>query len=272
MSFQEIGLALICVLVTFVIIHHYFIFGNDPHEPPIVKGPLPFLGCAISMQRDMRSFLLQNQAKYGGIFTIYVAGQRIHVISDPIDGIPAYFRSRNFSFKEFSEVMRRKAFLNTEEELRDDSMTDDLAGAFPTGLLSNEATTELTETLVAQAQPYLDRLMDTMGDDWKEVDLVEWCSNMVFQLSTIALMGSTFPKDDELFYDLLQFEENFVTIWKLPQFLVKKEQALAQKLIDRMQNAYENGMDPARIVRKRIQVHRFTSIMLIDSLLNSMEK
>ena len=255
LSFQEIGLALFCVLITGVICYHYFILGNDPHEPPLVKGQLPFLGCAIPLQRDMQSFLLQNQAKHGGIFTIYVAGQRIHIISDPVDGVPAYFRSRNFGFHEFAEVMRRKTFLNTEEELRDDSMTNDLAGTYPTRLLSHEATTELTERLVAHVQPCLDRLMDAMGDDWKEVDLVEWSSNMVFELSNVALMGSTFPNDSELFHDLLQFEENFVTTWKLPPFLIKKQQALAQKLIDRMQNIYEKGMDPAQIIRKRMQVY-----------------
>lgn len=272
LSFQEIGLALFCVLVTGVIFHHYFILGNDPHQPHLVKGQLPLLGCAIPLQRDMQSFLLQNQAKYGGIFTIYVAGQRIHVISDPVDGIPAYFRNRNFGFKEFADAIRRKTFLNTEEELRDDSMTNDLAGSYPAGLLSNEATTELIEKLVAHVQPLVDRLMDAMGDDWKEVDLVEWCSNMVFELSNVALMGSTFPKDSELFHDLLQFEENFVTIWKSPKFLVKKEQALARKLIDRMQNVYQNGIDPSRIIRERMQVHRFCAAVLIDSLPNSMEK
>ena len=81
LSFQEIGLPLFSMLIIFVIFHHYFILSNDPHEPPIVKDPLSFLDCEIFMQRDMRSFLLQNQAKYGGIFTIYVAGQRIHVIN-----------------------------------------------------------------------------------------------------------------------------------------------------------------------------------------------
>jgi hypothetical protein len=255
LSLQEIGLALFCVLVTGVIFHHYFILGNDPHEPPLVKGQLPLLGCAIPLQRDIQSFLLQNQAEYGGIFTVYVAGQRIHVISDPVDGIPTYFRSRNFGFKEFEATIRRKTFLNTEEELRDDSMINDLAGSYPAGLLSNEATTELVEKLLAHVQPLLDRLMDAIGDDWKEVDLVEWCGNMVFELSNVAIMGSTFPKDSELFHDLLQFEENFVTTWKLPQFLVKKERALAQKLIDRMQNVYKNGIDPSRIIRERMQVH-----------------
>jgi hypothetical protein len=255
LSFQEIRLALFCVLVAGVIFHHYVILGNDPHEPPLVKGKLPILGCVIPLQRDMQSFLLHNQAKYGGIFTIYVAGQRIHIISDPVDGVPAYFRSRNFGLREFAEVMRRKTFLNTDEEVRDDSLTNDLIGIYPTLLLSNEATTELSERLIAHLQPCLDRLTDATGDDWKEVDLVEWCSKIVFELSNIALMGSTFPKDDELFHDLLQFEENFVRIWKLPSFLVKKEQALTQKLIDRMQNVYENGMDPAQIIQKRVQVH-----------------
>lgn len=250
----QILLSLLTVVITGSIFYHFVFLRNDPNEPPLVKGSIPFLGCAIPFQRDIKSFLLQNQAKYGGIYTIYVGGKRIHIISDPVEGVPALFRHKSFGFMEFAEVMRKKQFLNTEEEVRDVDMTNDLAGTYAPALLSNEATAELTNRMVQQLQPCVDRLIEEIGDEWKEIDLVDWCCKLVFNLSNVAVMGNTFPKDNELYRDLLQFEENFLTVWKLPAFLVKKEQALAQKLIDRMKEIYENGMDAGAITRKRIQV------------------
>src|SRR5271170_1385924 len=117
-SFQELLLSFICLALSSIIFHHFFLLRNGPNEPPLVKGPLPFLGCAISLQRNFQSFLLQNRAKWGDIFCIYVAGQRIHIIADPVDGIPALFRNRNFGFGDFSASMRKKQFLNTVEEIQ----------------------------------------------------------------------------------------------------------------------------------------------------------
>src|SRR5271169_4074266 len=104
-SLQELVLSLIFLAVSSLIVYHFFLLRNGPNEPPLVKGPLPFLGCAMSLQRDFRSFLLENRAKYGDIFSVYVAGQQIHIIADPVDGIPALFRNRNFGFSEFAETM-----------------------------------------------------------------------------------------------------------------------------------------------------------------------
>lgn len=254
MLYIQIGLSFLCVVVTGAFFYHFVLLRSDPNEPPLVKGLLPFLGCAIPFQRDMKSFLLKYQAKYGGIFTIYVGGKRIHIISDPVEGVPTLFRGKNFGFLEFAEMMRKKQFLNTEEEVKDDAMTDDLARTYAPALLSNEATAELTNRLVAHLQPCIDRLNEDIGDEWKEIDLVDWCNKLVFELSNIAVMGKTFPKDTELFHDLVQFDENFLTIWKLPEFLVKKEQALARKLIERMRDVYEAGMDAGVIMRKRMEV------------------
>lgn len=252
--FIQIVLSLICVAVTAAIFYHFVLLRNDPNEPPLIKGNIPFLGCAIPFGRDMQSFLLQNQAKYGSIFTLYVGGKRIHVISDPIEGVPAHFRHKNFGFAEFAEMMRKKQFLNTEEEVGDQAMTNDLAATLTPGLLSSEANAELINRMVAHLQPCIDRLVEEIGDEWKEIDLIDWCCNLIFELSNIAIMGKTFPKDAQLFRDLLLFEDNFLTVWKLPEFLVKKEQAVARRLIERMKDVYEAGMDAGEIMRRRMEV------------------
>jgi len=151
-------------------------------------------------------------------------------------------------------MMRTKQFMNTEEELRDKAMTNELDGTTVHGLLANEATVELVNRMLAHLQPCIDRLVGEIGDEWKEIDLNDWCCKLIFELSNIAIMGKTFPKDAELFHDLLQFEDNFLTVWKLPEFLVRKEQAVARKLIERMRDVYEDGMDASELMRRRIAV------------------
>ena len=96
--------------------------------------------------------------------------------------------------------------------------------------------------------------MEDIGDEYREVDLVEWSMNMVFELSNIALMGASFPKDKQLFHDLTQFDESALRVWRLPAFLVKKERALARKLIEQMGNVHDKGMDPGPIIRSRFEV------------------
>lgn len=117
MSLQAIGVSLIAILISGAILYHFLIVHDNPNEPPLVKGPIPILGCALALQRDFKSFLFRNRARHGDIFSIYIVGKRMHVISDPIDGIPTHFRNKAFRLDEFASLIRRKQFLNTEEEL-----------------------------------------------------------------------------------------------------------------------------------------------------------
>lgn len=254
-SLQAIGISLISILISGAIFYHYVILHNNPNEPPLVKGPIPFLGCALALKNDLKSFLFRNKAKHGDIFSFYVVGKRIHVISDPTDGIATYFRSKAFRFEEFALLVRRKQFLNTEEEMRDDSMTDGLAARFTPDLLSIEATKELIERMISHVPSHLENLIDPIGNEWKEIDLVDWCCRLVFRLSNIALIGPEFPSNDEqLFRDFLQLENQFIKTWKTPEIFLGKEKDFTRKLILKMQKVYDDGINPGQIVRNRIKV------------------
>jgi hypothetical protein len=253
-STAEIVVATLLLVLSTAFIHHYFILRSGPHDPPLVKGPWPILGCALEMQRDMKTFLLENQAKHGGIFSVYVLGARIHIVSDPVDGVPMFFRSKNFGFNEFANMMRFKSFLNTKEEVEDEEFTEGLVATIYSDLLSNEGTAGLTRRFVEHIKPGLQRFMEEIGEEWKEVDLFDFCSRLVFELSNIAVMGPTFPKDRELYDDMLTFEDNFMRSFQMPTFMIKKEQAHARKLIDRMREVYQKGIDASRFVHVRMKV------------------
>lgn len=253
LSLQELILSLVFLAITSLIVYHFLLLRSDPNEPPLVKGPLPFLGCAMSLQRNFKSFLLESRTKHGDIFTIYVAGQRIHIIADPVDGIPTLFRNRNFGFDDFSNTMRKKQFLNTVDELKDASMTKELHTTAMTLLLSVDATSVLVDRLLAHSEPTLKQMVDSVGYEWKEVNLIDWCCRFVFELSNTALMGPNFPKDDEFYQDLMKFDNNLVTVWKTPEMFLWKEQAIARRLVRRIQTFWTSESDVCEFVRARVE-------------------
>ncbi|KAK9365063.1 hypothetical protein V1509DRAFT_423886 [Lipomyces kononenkoae] len=78
------------------------LLSATPDEPPLVKGVIPFLGSTLAFIRNPQELLQDLQEKYGQAFTIYLAGNRLTVLTDTIVGIPQKFRnSRSLSFLEF---------------------------------------------------------------------------------------------------------------------------------------------------------------------------
>jgi hypothetical protein len=80
-SLEQLAIGFLCIVFA-AIFHHIFILRNGPDEPPLVKGPLPFLGCALPLQSDFKSFLMQN-AENMGAFTRFTSLE-VESMSSPI--------------------------------------------------------------------------------------------------------------------------------------------------------------------------------------------
>ncbi|KAK9385158.1 hypothetical protein V1515DRAFT_609080 [Lipomyces mesembrius] len=92
-----------CIVIpfSFVVLHHLFLFATQD-EPPFVKGPFPFLGSAIAYLRNPQQFLHGLQKKYGPIFTVYIAGERLTFVADPKIGNRQVLNNRgSLSFLHF---------------------------------------------------------------------------------------------------------------------------------------------------------------------------
>src|SRR5271156_5757735 len=80
--------------------YHFFFVTATSNEPPLIRGNIPFLGIALDFLRDPEALLMKYQRRYGDLYTIYIAGRKMHVLTDPINGIPAVFRNfKTYSFK-----------------------------------------------------------------------------------------------------------------------------------------------------------------------------
>jgi len=247
---------LLLTIISVVIFHHFFLLKCAPNEPPLVKGLIPFLGCALEIQKDFRSLLSTYQAKYGKIFSLYVAGKRFHIISDPIDAIPIFYKNKNFDQREYADALRRKQFMNSKEEIADTDMTEQLFDNLPPNLLSTYATNQLTDRLVDSLQNTFEEVFETLGEGWKEVDLVEWCAHLVLTVSNRAILGPNFPSDDTWYHDIVQFDRNLLSAFRKPEYVLSREQELAQSLIARLESAYVGGkLDPSQLIQSRIKVY-----------------
>uniref|UniRef100_A0A673AJP0 Prostacyclin synthase n=1 Tax=Sphaeramia orbicularis TaxID=375764 RepID=A0A673AJP0_9TELE len=57
--------------------------SRQKNEPPLDKGPIPWLGHALTFRKDAAKFLAKMKTKHGDIFTLRVAGKYVTVLLDP---------------------------------------------------------------------------------------------------------------------------------------------------------------------------------------------
>jgi hypothetical protein len=72
-------------------------------EPPLVRPPVPFLGHALAMGRDLTELLRACQREHGDVFTLLVAGRRMHFIVDPFSFPQVLKAQDNLTFHEIGD-------------------------------------------------------------------------------------------------------------------------------------------------------------------------
>ncbi|XP_052809857.1 24-hydroxycholesterol 7-alpha-hydroxylase-like [Mya arenaria] len=52
------------------------------NSPPCCRGWIPFLGCALDFGKSPLTFIGQKKDEHGPLFSVYVAGQTLHILTD----------------------------------------------------------------------------------------------------------------------------------------------------------------------------------------------
>ncbi|XP_010833727.1 PREDICTED: 5-beta-cholestane-3-alpha,7-alpha-diol 12-alpha-hydroxylase isoform X2 [Bison bison bison] len=82
-----------------------------PKEPPLDKGPVPWLGHAMAFRKNMFEFLRHMQAKHGDIFTVQLGGQYFTFVMDPLSFGPILKDAqRKLDFVEYAQKLVLKVF------------------------------------------------------------------------------------------------------------------------------------------------------------------
>ena len=104
-----------CWLVVLLVIAFLsidFLGKKNIKYPPLIKGWIPWLGCAIDFGKAPLNFIKESWQKHGAVFTFYAAGQRMTFLTDTSD-FPLFFNSPQADFQRaVEEAVKNTAGIN----------------------------------------------------------------------------------------------------------------------------------------------------------------
>lgn len=159
-------------------------------EPPLIRPPLPFLGHALAMGRDLTAMLRACQRDHGDIFTLLIAGRRMHFILDPLSFPHVLKAQDNLTFHEIGDEIGRRAFGYT-------SLPEHTAAieAVSHDHLKSSALPPLTSRMHARLLAAFARFT---ADAWQDDHLFAFAGRCIFFAGLETLFGEGVADDDAL--------------------------------------------------------------------------
>ncbi|XP_009992843.1 PREDICTED: 7-alpha-hydroxycholest-4-en-3-one 12-alpha-hydroxylase [Chaetura pelagica] len=188
---MALWVVLLCTLVALLLGGLYLLGAlrrRRPHEPPLDKGTIPWLGHALDFRKDSSEFLKRMQGKHGDIFTVLIGGYYFTFVMDPFcfGAIVKESRSK-LDFKTFASKLVQQVFgyKATEASQR-------IVHASSMKHLMGDGLTVMTQATMENFQKLmLFNLSSGEGKrEWHEDSLFYYCYNMVFRAGFLALYGT----------------------------------------------------------------------------------
>lgn len=163
---------------------------RGPDEPPVVRGVLPFLGCALPFGRDAPALLLRSHARHGDAFSLHLLGRRMTFLMDPRDYPLLFKHGRALSFTPIAHEISTRAFGYrtvyrsglTDQELRDvyaHHLRPNVVGP-----LADRVAHELVRVLDEQIEA-----APAGPGQWRELDLMALVTRCMFEAGVVAMFG-----------------------------------------------------------------------------------
>uniref|UniRef100_W5LKZ6 Cytochrome P450 family 8 subfamily B member 1, tandem duplicate 2 n=1 Tax=Astyanax mexicanus TaxID=7994 RepID=W5LKZ6_ASTMX len=190
-----------------------------PGEPPLDRGPLPWLGHVLEFRRDTAKFLERMKKKHGDIFTVQLGGFYFTFLTDPHSFGSVVKEARGkLDFTEFARHLVERVFGYH-------SLTDDhkLLQASSNKHLMGEGLVEMTQAMMNNLQNLMLYSLGS-GEDSANYGLFLYCYNIVFRAGYLALFGNEAVKtsgtlekskevdrnqSDELFHEFRKYDQLF---------------------------------------------------------------
>uniref|UniRef100_W5UCS9 7-alpha-hydroxycholest-4-en-3-one 12-alpha-hydroxylase n=1 Tax=Ictalurus punctatus TaxID=7998 RepID=W5UCS9_ICTPU len=192
-------------------------------EPPLDKGPLPWLGHVLEFRRDTAKFLERMRKKHGDIFTVQLGGFYFTFLTDPLSFGSVVKEARaKLDFSEFAKHLVQRVF--GYHPLEDD---DKLIQASTNKHLMGDGLVVISQALMNNLQNLMLHNIGPGNDDdrpWQEDGLFAYCYNIVFRAGYLALFGNEVGKtagsvdkakevdrkeSNELFYEFRKYDQLF---------------------------------------------------------------
>lgn len=193
------------------------------NEAPLVRGALPFLGVALAFGRNATRFLMHCRERHGEVFTLYLGGQRMTFVTDPLS-YAAVLKAKQLSFRPVSEGVMGTAFqLPKLSERMDLDAAEELARARLKG-------PELTTMTQAMGSRLRRSIGAGLGEAWQTQALYRAVWDTMYRAGTDALFGEGLvtPAQSRAFDE---FDRKFpLMVAGLPRFLYKDGDAALHEL------------------------------------------
>lgn len=207
-----------------------------PHEPPLDKGPVPWLGHAIAYRNNMPEFLKRMRAKHGDVFTVLLGGQYFTFVMDPFSFSPILKEARKkLNFIAFAQKLVLQVF-----GYQSISGDHEMIHATSIKHLKGDGLEELNKVMLDKLSLFLlEPLGQNPGSGWQEDDLFDFCYKILFKAGYLSLFGYTKDKKQ----DQLQAQDLFVQFRKydlmFPRFVFNLLGPRERLEISRLQHFFE---------------------------------
>jgi cytochrome P450 len=165
--------------------------ARRPGEPPLVPTRLPFLGHALAYGRDPGALFRACQRTHGDIFTLLIAGQRMHFVLDPHCWADVLKAADVLSFGVVSEGFSVRAFGHAPSASF--GIDPDAVHKLYDELLKGPALGPLTARTHDRVQAHLGGLATPQ---WQQDDLYAFLRRHVFAINMETLFGDGSPAPD----------------------------------------------------------------------------
>ena len=263
--------AILLILLTTIFL--YILFSPSLtrriNEPPIVPSYIPYLGSALSFGSNPHKFLETCRNKFGNIFTIYLAGKRMHFLCDPKSYI-SIFRNKNLSFAQVGNDIALSVLDVKPSSIGIEQVDKSVHQQYTKYLLGADGLNELIANTDRELRSFIEK--DKQNITFynnnnnnniiikKNALLFEFVYECIFTCAARAIFGNELNINN-LQHLFTQFDKSFpLLVAKIPQIFLNNAITARSELIKRFGNNTHTLSGEATIITQRRQLfitHKF---------------
>ncbi|KAK9459929.1 cytochrome P450 [Lipomyces oligophaga] len=199
-------------------IGYHVLLSAPVNGPPLVKGYFPFLGVGLTFAFDTEKYLERCRRKFGTIFDLYLGGQNLIILSDPIAGIQSLFKTRAVSLIGFVIYIDKTVFAYSDAIANVDYL-EGVAKTFVNRLTNTERLQQINNWTTNVFRDLTGQRSEYWNFKDQEINLFDFTRWTLYISTMEGLFGPEFPAK-ETFDSYMNFEDNiFKFIRKYPPFM-----------------------------------------------------
>jgi hypothetical protein len=205
---------IILIIIIYLILILYF--NGTPRregEPILIGYYLPFIGKTIQFG-DPIKLLNEMKKKYGGIFTLIIAGRRTHFLLNVVDFHQVFKNPKIFDF--FPIVDRISYSLSGKENMKKENYDELMKMSIPK-FYNHDSLFKLNEKFMKNTK----KEMEGSIKESKQY-LLEFIRKNIYEISSKSLFGESFNTKDS-YEPFFKFDSKIELILGGLEFLTKEE-------------------------------------------------